>query len=80
MRERSAPESASLPSSRDEVLTVPLDLGSFKDIAGGLPRRLVNNELIALIDDRRFAETIYRTALADGVMDRLRYQDPRDNV
>src|SRR5262249_13632025 len=29
-----------------------------------------------LIDDRRFAETIYRLALADGIMDRVTYQDP----
>jgi hypothetical protein len=31
------------------------------------------------IDDRRFTETIYRVALADGIMDRVNFQDlPED--
>ena len=41
-----------------------------------LPRRLGETRLTDLIDDRRFAETIYRVALADGIMDRVTYQDP----
>lgn len=27
------------------------------------------------VDDRRFAETIYRIALANGLMDRVEYRD-----
>jgi hypothetical protein len=30
--------------------------------------------------DRRFAETIYRVALADGIMDRVTYQDPPEDA
>jgi hypothetical protein len=33
-----------------------------------------------LIDDRRLAETIYRVALADGIMDRVTYQDPPEDA
>jgi hypothetical protein len=36
--------------------------------------------LTDLIDDRRFAETIYRVALADGIMDRVTYQDPPEDA
>ena len=33
-------------------------------------------EVEDLIEDRRFAETLYRVALADGIMDCVRYWDP----
>jgi hypothetical protein len=33
-----------------------------------------------VIDDRRFAEAIYRVALADGIMDRVAYQDLPDDA
>jgi hypothetical protein len=36
--------------------------------------------LTDLIDDRRFAETIYRVALADGIMDCVTYQDPPEGA
>ncbi len=55
---------------------VPFDLGLLKDVDAELPRRLGERQLTTLLDDRRFAEAIYRIALADGVMDRVVYQDP----
>jgi len=45
-----------------------------------LPRRLGETRLTDLIDDRRFAETIYRVALADGITDRVTYQDPPEDA
>jgi hypothetical protein len=35
-----------------------------------------STHLLDLIDDRRFAETIYRVALADGIMDRVKLPGP----
>jgi hypothetical protein len=52
------------------------DLALIEDLYDALPRRLGETRLTDLIDDRRFAETIYRVALADGIMDRVTYQDP----
>lgn len=45
------------------------------DILDELPRRLGDGPLEALADNRHFAEAIYRIALADGIMDRVTYQD-----
>jgi hypothetical protein len=56
-------------------VNVPFDLGVIEDLYAELPRHLGQLELTTLIDDRRFAETIYRVALADGIMDRVAYQD-----
>jgi hypothetical protein len=56
-------------------VNVPFDLGLIEDLCVGLPRQLGQFELAALIDDRRFAETVYRVALADGIMDRVAYRD-----
>ena len=57
-------------------VNVPFDVALIEDLYDALPRRLGKLRLIDLIDDRRFAETIYRVALADGIMDRVTYQDP----
>src|SRR5512139_2529240 len=51
-------------------VNVPFDLALTEDLYDALPRRLGETRLTDLIDDRRFAETIYRVALADGIMDR----------
>jgi hypothetical protein len=57
----------------------PLDLELVEDLSAELPRRVGELQLTELIDDRRFAETIYRVALVDGVTDRLAYQElPQD--
>jgi hypothetical protein len=57
-------------------VNVPIDLGLLADIHHQLPRHLGEEEMSTLIDDRRFAEAIYRVALADGIMDRVMYRDP----
>jgi len=60
-------------------VNVPFDLGLIGDLNAELPRRLGQIELTTVIDDRRFAETIYRVALADGIMDRVAYQELPQN-
>jgi hypothetical protein len=32
-----------------------------------------------MIEDRRFAEAVYRTAIGDGIMARVAYRDPDDD-
>jgi len=59
---------------------VPFDLETIEDLYMELPRRLGESKLDAVIDDRRFAEAIYRVALADGIMDRVAYQDLPDDA
>jgi len=61
-------------------VNVLFDLGMIEDISAELPRRLGGSKLAALIDDRYFAEAIYRIALADGIMDRITYQDLPDDA
>jgi len=61
-------------------VNVPFDLGIIEDIHAELPRRLGESKLTALIDDRYFAEAIYRVALAGGIMDRITYQDLPDDT
>jgi hypothetical protein len=56
-------------------VNVPFDLSLIEDLYAELPHRLGATELTALIDDWRFAEAIYRIALASGIMDRVSYQD-----
>lgn len=70
-----APERFSMTAG----VLAPFDLELIEDLSAELPRRLGELQLTELIDDRRFAETIYRVALANGVMDRLAYQElPQD--
>jgi hypothetical protein len=60
-------------------VNVPFDLGLIEDLYAELPLRLGQLELTTLIEDRRFAETIYRVALAGRIMDRITYQElPRN--
>jgi hypothetical protein len=59
---------------------VPFDLETIEDLYAELPRRLGESKLDAVIDDRRFAEAIYRVVLADGIMDRVAYQDLPDDA
>jgi hypothetical protein len=59
---------------------VPFDLGTIEDLCAELPNSLRDTDLTALVDDRRFAEVIYRVALSNGVMDRVRYQDLPDDA
>jgi hypothetical protein len=61
-------------------VNVSFDLDMIEDIYAELPRRLGEGELTALVDDWRFAEAIYRIALANGIMDRNIYQDLSDGA
>jgi hypothetical protein len=40
--------------------------------------QLLRNRRDEVIDDRRFAEAIYRVALASGLMEQVTYQDIPD--
>ena len=42
--------------------------------------QLLRNRREELIDDRRFAEAIYRVALASGLMEQVAYQDTVSGV
>lgn len=57
-------------------VNVPFDLGLLDDLNAEMPGRMRQKELPALMDDPRFAEAIYRIALAGGLMDRVAYRDP----
>ena len=59
---------------------VPFDLGTLEHLNAELPNSLRDIDMTTLVDDRRFAEVIYRVALANGVMDRVRYQDLPDDA
>ena len=53
---------------------VPFDIELIEDVIADSPQ-LLRNRSEELIDDRRFAEAIYRVALASGLMDQVVYQD-----
>ena len=53
---------------------VPVDIELIEDAIADTPQ-LLRNRREELIDDRRFAEAIYRVALASGVMEQVAYQD-----
>jgi hypothetical protein len=59
---------------------VPFEFDMLTDILDELPRRLCDRPLEALTDNRHFAEAIYRIALAEGIMDRVRFQDLSDDA
>jgi hypothetical protein len=54
---------------------VPFDIELIEDAIADTPH-LLRNRREELIDDRRFAEAIYRVALASGLMEQVAYQDP----
>jgi hypothetical protein len=54
---------------------VPFDLELMEDVLLEAPQ-LGRKRPAEACDDRRFAEAIYRIALADGVMQRVAYRDP----
>jgi hypothetical protein len=59
---------------------VQFDDGLIEDICALLPRHLRQRKPAAAIEDRRFAESIYRMALADASMDRLTYRELPDEA
>jgi hypothetical protein len=54
---------------------MPVSFDLVNDAVSSTPQ-LTRKTPIDAIDDRRFAEAIYRTALADHVMDSIIFQDP----
>ena len=58
---------------------VPLDIELIEDAIADTPQ-LLRNRREELIDDRRFAEAIYRVALASGLMEQVAYQDTISEV
>ena len=53
---------------------VPFDIELIEDAIADTPQ-LLRNRREGLIDDRRFAESIYRVALSSGLMEQVVYQD-----
>jgi len=68
------------PFAMTAGVNVPCDLTLFEDVLYELPRRLSDGPLEALSRDRRFAEAVYRIALADGVTQRVEYRDVPDGA
>jgi len=55
---------------------VPIDLELMEDAIAELPQ--LRRKLVAeAVDDRRFAEAIYRVAIANGIMEQVAYRDPQ---
>lgn len=53
---------------------VPLDLELIEDAIAGTPQ-LLRKGYEEIINDRRFAEAIYRVALSSGLMEHVAYRD-----
>jgi|SRR5665213_471263 len=68
------------PFSMTAGVNVPFEVEMLEPICMLLPRRLGNSKLRQIAEDRRFAETVYKLGLADGVMDRLAYLDLPDRA
>jgi hypothetical protein len=56
---------------------VPFDSDLLDEVVDSTPQ-LLRKPCAEAIGDRRFAEAVYRAAIADGVMEGLTYQDPSD--
>lgn len=68
------PERFSMAAS----VIVPFDLETMAELVAELPPYVRGKPLAAIIDDRRFAETVYRVELASGVTERIEYRDAHD--
>jgi hypothetical protein len=69
------PESFSMTAG----VNVPMDRKLLTDALDDAPQLLRKSHAEAS-DDRRFAEAIYRVALADGIMERVAYRDPDGSI
>jgi hypothetical protein len=54
---------------------MPVDLGLLSNVVGSVPQ-LLRKSRVEAIEDRRFAEAVYRAAIANGIMQGVAYQDP----
>jgi hypothetical protein len=57
-------------------VSMPIDVTIVKEVVAQVRPRLRNHTLEEVGNDRRLAEAIYRTAMADGIMDRIAFRDP----
>jgi len=53
---------------------MPIDLGLVIGAVESAPQ-LLRKSQVEVIEDRRFAEAVYRAAIADGLMEGVAYQD-----
>jgi hypothetical protein len=54
---------------------MPVDYDLLESAVESAPQLLLKSHT-EVIEDRRFAEAVYRAAIADGIMERVAYQDP----
>jgi hypothetical protein len=54
---------------------MPVDAGLLMSVVESTPRLLRKSHTEA-IEDRRFAEAVYRAAIAEGITEGIPYQDP----
>ncbi|WP_271527780.1 hypothetical protein [Bradyrhizobium sp. CCBAU 25338] len=59
---------------------VPFEIEMLDPVCRLLPQHLGNSRLSRIVDDRRFAEAVYKVALAGSVMDRMGYLDIPDRL
>jgi len=63
------------PFSMTAGLGIPLDIDFLEDALAAAPH-LMRKPKRQAIDDPRFAEAVYRAAIREGIMERIRFQDP----
>jgi hypothetical protein len=68
------------PFSITAGANVPCDLGILEDVMNEIPARLCERPLEVLAEDRRFAEGIFRIALASGISGTMLYRDVPDEA
>ncbi|MBJ7408105.1 MAG: hypothetical protein JHD07_34420 [Bradyrhizobium sp.] len=59
---------------------IPFEIEMLDPVCRLLPQNLGNSRLSRIVDDRRFAEAVYKVALAGSVMDRMGYFDDRGRL
>jgi hypothetical protein len=57
-------------------VAMPVDFGIMTSVFYEVVPRLNHHTIEQICQDRRFAETIYRTAMAHGIMDEIGFRDP----
>jgi hypothetical protein len=56
---------------------MPVDRAMLTSAVESMPQSLRKSQ-VETVEDRRFAEAVYRAAIASGIMERVAYQDPAD--
>jgi hypothetical protein len=64
------------PFSMTAGVMVPFEIEMLEPVCWLLPKRTGNSELSLLADHWRFAEAVYKVALAASVMDHMAFVDP----